>query len=72
MRDHTARLVGQIDALLALFPEDTSSWSSSNMGGGFKKIVEYERVITQSSPSVCIGRTADGMHRLLRSGQVAR
>jgi hypothetical protein len=48
MQDPTSQLVDQIDALLELFPEIESSWWSSSMGGGFKKSVEYEGVITQS------------------------
>ena len=48
MHDSSANLIAQVDALLELFPEVKASWWSSNMGGGFKKTVEYERVITQS------------------------
>jgi hypothetical protein len=48
MNDSSAHLIAQIDALLELFPEVQASWWSSNMGGGFEKTVEYERLITQS------------------------
>lgn len=48
MRDRASQLVEQIDLLLKLFPDVKASWWSSNMGGGFKKTIEYERAITQS------------------------
>lgn len=48
MHDPSAKLLAQVDALLALFPDVKASWLSANMGGGFKKPVEYECVITQS------------------------
>jgi hypothetical protein len=48
MRDRTAALGKQIDDLLALFPEVKQSWYSGNMGGHFRKTVEYERLITQA------------------------
>src|SRR5437868_5625206 len=48
MRDRTSELIDQIYSLLALFPPVKASWWSSKIGGGFKKTVEYERVVTQS------------------------
>ena len=48
MRDRSSELSQQIDNLLRLFPEVKSSWWSGNLGGGFKKRVEYEKAITQS------------------------